>query len=170
MQRELVEKHIRIEASIIKRISEALPSVSNEKAVALGGTYVKDYLTVEDNATLLMGYKKAMGIAEASWSQIGEGVPPKYTLIINGSDGVIVANKRELKLYTAKKKSWNLVEPTPLESGHRNGPEHFVECIRNDKPFDEVVSAEHNRDVQAILEAGLISMREDRIVYFSELE
>jgi len=140
-----------------------------EKVVALGGTYVRDYLTVEDNAVLLMGYKKAMGIAEASWSQIGEGVPPRYTLIINGSEGVIAAG-RELKIYTAEKKTWETITPSPLEKGRRNGPEHFVTCIREDKPVDDVVSSIYNRDAQAILEAGLISMREDRTVYLSELK
>lgn len=140
-----------------------------EKAVALGGTYVRDYLTVEDNAVLLMGYKKAMGIAEASWSQIGEGVPPRYTLVINGSEGVIAAAGRELRIYTKEKKEWETVEAAPLQKGRRSGPEHFVTCIRKDKPFDDVVSAPLNRDAQAILEAGLISMREDRTVYLHEL-
>lgn len=139
-----------------------------EKATALGGTYVRDYLTVEDNALLLMGYKKAMGIAEASWSQIGEGVPPKYTLVINGSEGVIAAGK-QLRVYTAEKKCWETVKAAPLEKGRRNGPEHFVSCILGDKPFDDVVSALYNRDAQAILEAGLISMRENRTVFLSEL-
>ncbi|MFQ6094827.1 MAG: Gfo/Idh/MocA family protein [Candidatus Bathyarchaeia archaeon] len=140
-----------------------------EKAVALGGTYVRDYLTVEDNAVLLMGYEKAMGIAEASWSQIGEGVPPRYTLIINGSEGVIAAG-RDLRVYTAEKKGWETIEPSPLEKGRRNGPEHFVTCILEDKPVDDLVSPIYNRDAQAILEAGLISMREERSVYLRELE
>jgi rubrerythrin len=41
-QRELVEKHIRIEASIIKRISDALPSVSNEKVRLLLNAILED--------------------------------------------------------------------------------------------------------------------------------
>ena len=139
-----------------------------EKATALGGKYVRDYLTVEDNAVLLMGYRKAMGIAEASWSQIGEGVPPRYTLVVNGSEGVIAAGK-ELCIYTEEKKGWDKVESPPLEKGRRNGSEHFVTCIREGKPFDDVVSATYNRDAQAILEAGLISMKEDRTVYLREL-
>lgn len=140
-----------------------------EKAVALAGTYVRDYLTVEDNAVLLMGYKKAMGIAEASWSQIGEGIPPKYTLVINGSDGVIAAAGKDLRIYTAEKKGWETVEPSPLDKELESGPQHFVTCIREDRPFDDVVSAAYNRDAQAILQAGLISMQEDRAVYLSEL-
>lgn len=138
------------------------------KVVAVGGTYVREYLTVEDNAVLLMGYKKAMGIAEASWSQIGEGVPPRYTLVLNGSEGVIAAGK-ELKVYTSEAKNWEEIEPAPLQEGSRNGPEHFATCIREDKAVDDSVSARYNRDTQAILEAGIMSMREDRAVYLKEL-
>jgi len=139
-----------------------------EKALALGGTYIRDYLTVEDNAVLLLGYKKAMGIAEASWSQIGEGVPPKYNLILNGSEGVIAAGS-ELKVYTSERKCWEKIELSPLDVVRRSGPEHFVTSILKDRPLDDVVSPLHNRDAQVILEAGLISMREDRAVYLNEL-
>ena len=140
-----------------------------EKATAMGGTYVRDYLTVEDNAILLMGYKRAMGVAEASWSQIGEGLPPRYTLILNGSEGVIAAGKDTFKIYTADSEDWRTLEAPPLEEGKRNGPEHFVTCIVEDQPFDSLLSPLYNRDAQAILEAGLISMREDRTVHLSEL-
>lgn len=140
-----------------------------EKVTALGGTYVRDYLNVEDNAVLLMGYKRAMGIAEASWSQIGEGVPPRYTLILNGSEGVIAAGAETLRIYTADSRKWRILDVPPLEKGRRNGPEHFVTCILEDRPFDSLLSALYNKDAQAILEAGLISMKEDRTVYLSEL-
>jgi len=139
------------------------------KAIALGGTYVRDYLAVEDNALLLMGYKKAMGIAEASWSQIGDGVPPRYTLIINGSEGNIAAGPKELVVYTMETEAWEKIKAPPLKEGERNAPEHFVECVRKDKSIDDMVSAEYSRDVQAILEAGLTSMREERVVHLNEL-
>jgi len=140
-----------------------------DKCVALGGTYVRDYLVVEDNAVLLMGYEKAMGIAEASWSQVGEGVPARYTLVINGSEGVMAAGK-ELRICTSEDKGWKTVKAGPLERGRRTAPEHFVTCIQEDKPFDDLVSGPHNRDAQAILEAGLISMKDDRAVYLRELK
>ncbi|HIE14748.1 TPA: Gfo/Idh/MocA family oxidoreductase [Candidatus Bathyarchaeota archaeon] len=140
-----------------------------EKVTALGGTYVRDYLTVEDNAILLMGYPKAIGIAEASWSQIGEGIPPRYTLILNGSEGVMAAGKAALKVYTAENKRWEELDVPPLEAGRRNGPEHFTRCILEDKPVDDLLSPLYNRDSQAILEAGLTSMKEERTVHLSEL-
>jgi len=140
-----------------------------EKVLAIGGTYIRDYLKVEDNAILLMGYKKAMGVAEASWSQIGEGIPPRYTLVLNGSEGVIAAGK-ELTVYTSERRKWEKMESDPTPQGSRNGPRHFVTCIKEGKPVEDPVSAPYNRDAQAILEAGLISMREDRAVYLKELD
>lgn len=141
-----------------------------EKVTAIGGTYIRDYLTVEDNAILLMGYKKAVGIAEASWSQIGEGLPPRYTLILNGGEGVIAAGMGlKLRICTSDEEGWKYLEVPKLKVGMRNGPEHFVTCIMEDKPVDDMLSPVVNRDAQAILEAGLISMREDRTVYLKEL-
>ncbi len=139
-----------------------------EKAVAFGGTYVRDYLAVEDNAVLLMGYERALGISEASWSQIGEGIPPKHTLIMNGGEGVIAA-RHKVRIYTSEGKGWTVMDPPALEEGYRNGPEHFITCIREDKQPESIVSPSYNRDAQAILEAGLKSMKEDRIVYINEL-
>jgi len=138
-----------------------------EKVFTLGGTYVRDYLKVEDNALLLMAYKKAAGIAEASWSQIGEGVPPRYTLIINTNEAVIVAGKK-LKIYTAEKQ-WETLKPSLLKKGEQNAPEHFITCIQEDKPLREIVSPQFNLEVQAILEAGVVSMQEDRAISLHEL-
>jgi len=139
-----------------------------EKAAAIGGTYVRDYLTVEDNAVLLMGYEKAMGLAEATWSQIGSGGPLQYPLVLKGSEGTIAAGQ-DVQVYTAGKQCWEKIEPPPLEKPNQNGPEHFVSNILEEKPFEGSVSASHNLDVQAALEAGLISMREARTVYLNEL-
>ena len=139
-----------------------------QQAVALGGTYIRDYLTVEDNAVLLMGYEKAMGIAEATWSQTGGGGPLQYPLMLKGSEGTIAAGQ-DLQVYTSEKQCWERIEPPPLEKANQNGPEHFVTCILEEKPFQGSVSASYNLDVQAVLEAGLVSMREGRTVYLNEL-
>ncbi len=140
-----------------------------EKVTALGGTYVRDYLTVEDNAILIMGYPKGMGIAEASWSQVGDGIPPRYTLILTGSDGVVAGGQREVRIYLQEEKGWRIIQAPQLEEGRRNAPEHFIKCIDRDEPFDDPVSPLINRDTQIILEAGLISMKEDRVVYMKEM-
>lgn len=139
-----------------------------DKATALGGTYVKDYLTVDDNAALLLGYKKAMGIIEGTWSQIGHGGPIQYPFVVRGSEGTIAAGL-DVQVYTAEKGNWEKIEPMPLEEGAQNGPQHFVKCLLEDRSFEDTVSPSFNVEVQAMLEAGLISIRENRTVPLSEL-
>lgn len=139
-----------------------------EKATALRGTYVRDYLTVDDNAALLLGYKKAMGIIEGTWSQIGQGEPTQYTFVVRGSEGTIAVGP-SIQVYTSERKDWEKVEPAPLEVGAQNGPQHFVRCLMQDEDFEDTVSPSFNVDVQAMLEAGLISIRENRTVPLGEL-
>jgi predicted dehydrogenase len=139
-----------------------------EKATALGGTYVRDYLKVDDNAVLLLGYKKAMGVLEGTWSQIGGGGPIQYQFVIRGSEGTIAVNQ-DVQVFQEEKNSWKGINPPPLKEGNQNGPQHFVRCILEDKPFEDTVSAKFNVEVQAMLEAGLISMRENRTVFLKEL-
>src|SRR5205823_12027933 len=66
-----------------------------------GGRFVKDYDIPLDNAILLLQYPTAIGMAEASWTQIGH--PPHYELVVMGSAGSIVALSGEsyLTLVTA---------------------------------------------------------------------
>ncbi|MEM2111062.1 MAG: Gfo/Idh/MocA family oxidoreductase [Candidatus Bathyarchaeia archaeon] len=141
-----------------------------EKVTAIGGNYVKDYIApLEDNAILLMAYKRAMGIAEASWSQMPAEEGPLFSLLLRGSEGTIAASMGKGVKAWMKGGSWTDVKVPPLENGHRNAPEHFISCIREDKPFLPPVSAENNLQSQAALEAGLISMKKDRTVYMSEV-
>jgi predicted dehydrogenase len=139
-----------------------------EKATALGGTYVRDYLIVDDNAVLLLGYKKAMGVLEGTWSQIGGGGPIQYQFVIRGSEGTIAVDQ-DVQVFKEEKNSWKGINPPLLKEGNQNGPQHFVRCILEDKPFEDTVSAKFNVEVQAMLEAGLISMRENRTVFLKEL-
>ena len=139
-----------------------------EKATALEGTYVRDYLKVDDNAVLLLGYKKAMGVLEGTWSQIGEGGPVQYQCILRGSEGTIAVSQ-DVQVYSEKNEGWKKIDPPPLEEGRQNGPQHFIRCILKDEAFEDTVSAKFNVDVQAMLEAGLVSMRENRTVPIKEL-
>ena len=54
-QRELVEEHIRIEAELIKRISELIPSVENEKVRLLLKAILSDEKRRNHNRRGLVG-------------------------------------------------------------------------------------------------------------------
>jgi predicted dehydrogenase len=141
-----------------------------EKVTAIGGNYVKDYIApLEDNAILLMAYKRALGIAEASWNQIPPGEGPLYSLILRGNQGTIAASFDKGVKAWMEGGAWTDVKIPPLETGHQNAPEHFVSCIRENQPFIDPASAINNLQSQAALEAGLISLKQDRTVYLTEV-
>lgn len=141
-----------------------------EKVTAIGGNYVKDYIApLEDNAILLMAYKRAMGIAEASWNQIPPSEGPLYSLILRGHQGTIAASFDKGVKAWMEGGNWTDVTIPSLEKGHQNAPEHFVSCIRANKPFIDPVSAANNLQSQAALEAGLMSLKQDRTVYLKEV-
>jgi len=130
------------------------------RVMAYAATLVRNYIDVEDNALLLMDFKDAVGIAEACWSQIGPY--PDSGPIINGSEGsIIVTGDKKIHLFTLKRKSdykdinYTIVEPDPLPSGMRTGPEYLVAKILEDEKIDPPLNAQFNRDVQEVLEAGI---------------
>ncbi|MGQ9629185.1 MAG: Gfo/Idh/MocA family protein [bacterium] len=69
-----------------------------QSVTGVAGRLVKDYIDVEDNAILLLRYPNAIGIAEASWSQIGDA--PTHGPIINGSKGTILVDRKGITLFT----------------------------------------------------------------------
>jgi len=138
-----------------------------KSVVATTGILARTYLTVEDNALVIMEFGDAIGLAEACWSQVGP--QPIHGPIINGVDGsLIVDEEGNLHLYAVKEKGKyrdiheEMVKvPTPPE-GCRNGPEYFLNHIRKDEDIDDPLGVRFNKDVQEILEAGIRSSAEGK--------
>ncbi len=135
--------------------------------VAIFGTLARHYLTVDDNAILLMEYADAFGVAEASWSQVGKY--PIHGPILNGLHGTIVVEEDGKVRFARVREEGNfrnvaeeVIDPPQLPLGLRNGPEYFVRCILDDKPLEPPVDAKFNLAVQEVLEAGLTSAKEGR--------
>lgn len=115
-----------------------------------------------------MSYPRAMGTAQASWSQIGPGMGAGP--VIYGTDGTILVHQRSgsregqlikegtIEVMTRELPDGALLEPPELPVGQRNAIEHFTTCLREDMPFNDVVSPVTGRDVQEILEAGYLSL------------
>ena len=82
--------------------------------------------------------------------------------MINGLEGAItVVSSSQLRLFTPENSAagGELIEAPPLPPGRRNGPEYFVNAILNDTPIEDPCSPQMNRDVQEILEAGILSVQ-----------
>jgi predicted dehydrogenase len=127
---------------------------------------VLDFGEVEDNAVLVVRYEKAICVLEGTWSQVASGETGGPS--IHGSEGAITSVDHEgqqaVKVVTPSKPAGEIIVPDPLPVGMRSGPEHFLTCIGEGKPFLESVTPELNLDVQAILEAGALSVAMNRTV------
>lgn len=120
----------------------------------IAGRFVKDYITVEDNAILLAKYDHGIAICEASWTTYGFG----YELMINGTTGTIKADPDELVLATKDDPVGTVVDVPDLPVGQRTPAESFLNCLEKDLPVEGLCSPEVSRLAQEILEAGLIAV------------
>jgi predicted dehydrogenase len=137
------------------------------KVQATIGRLQKDYVEVDDNAVLLLRYPGAMAVIEATWSSNGP-VPDSGPVIMGRSGTLVVRGKKALRegesaasgvveLIDDANPSGRALGPRPLPEGERNATDYFLSRLRNDRPFDGLVSWRVGLDTQEILEAGLIA-------------
>jgi predicted dehydrogenase len=135
---------------------------------AVGGRYQKEDIRVEDNAILTMIYPRALGTAQASWSQIGSGIGA--VPIIYGTEGTILVHQRagsregqvikegSIELMTRERPEGQLIDAPALPDGQRSALEHIVTCLRDGSPLLEMVNPATGRAVQEVIEAGYRSL------------
>ncbi|MCC9077217.1 Gfo/Idh/MocA family oxidoreductase [Litorilinea aerophila] len=122
------------------------------------GHLLKDYVTVDDNAVIVMQWPRAIAITEASWTQIGHLT--SYVAVLYGSEGTLVVEPRNggrLLLADREHEDGVEIEVPPSPEELRNATAYFLHCIRHDRPIEGLCSPEVSRDAQEILEAGLLS-------------
>jgi len=61
------------------------------RVVGVAGRLQKDYITLDDNAVIIMQWPRALAISEASWTQIGHLT--SYVTVIYGSEGTLVVER-----------------------------------------------------------------------------
>ena len=133
------------------------------RVIGMGGRYVKEFFTVEDNAVMLLGYPRGHSVIEASWTQPALAAPAPIR--IYGEDGEIaITGKSELRLAN-RGAAGELVSTEaetiiadPLPAHYVSAPEYFCYCLLHDLPFEGIVTTTLSRDAQEVLEAGLLSM------------
>jgi len=124
-------------------------SVTGTRAVL-----AKDYPIPDDNGMIVMQYKHAYGVAEASWSQVVPTVganPVAY-----GSAGAIAVEGGLVVVYRRGEGRAEIEPPTP-QSPYSNAPEYLVHCLENNIALEGICNAEISCNAQEILEAGLRS-------------
>jgi predicted dehydrogenase len=125
----------------------------------------KEELAAEDNAVVLLRYPRALGLLEASWTQVGG--EPAFAMIVYGDRATLLVHQprpvREgqkvgpgrIQLVTAD--SSELLDPPALPADERDGPTYFLSCVAAGRPVDGLCAPEVGRDAQEVLDAALRS-------------
>ena len=122
----------------------------------------KPDLVAEDGAVAVLSYPRALGLLEASWTQIGG--EPAFAMIVYGERGTLIVHQpratREgervgvgrVQVVTAE--SSRLVEPPALASDERDGPTHFLSCVSAGREVTRFCAPDVGGDVQEIIAAA----------------
>lgn len=127
-----------------------------DTVTAVRGRLVKTDIAVDDNAIILMQYPGCFGVAEACWTQAGHR---PYGFQALGHQAGLVVDRGALLRVDDASPDGRPIEVPALPEGRRNGPEHFVECVRAGRQPDGLVGLEVAVGAQRILEAGLVASR-----------
>jgi scyllo-inositol 2-dehydrogenase (NADP+) len=116
---------------------------------------------VDDDATIVLDYPDATSVIEASW----DWPYGKEQVEVFGPKGSLTAHHDSLLYRSANAHGPNIpqdgesvtLDPLPKETS--NPITYFVDCIRNNKPIEDPVSAQLNVQVLEILDAARESAR-----------
>lgn len=128
------------------------------RVTGTAGRLAKEYITLDDNAIIVMQWPRAMAVTEASWTQIGHLT--SYETVIYGTEGTLFIERGAggRVLLATREHDEGMVVDVPAAPEHmRSGTAYFLHCIVNELPIEGICSADVSRDAQEILEAGLLS-------------
>jgi predicted dehydrogenase len=128
------------------------------RVTAVGGRLCKEDLLAEDNAVILMSYPRAISIAEASWTQVGNMT--SYVAVIYGTTGTILIEAGDAGRVLVANKDFPdgvaaVVPPSPPHL--QNSSANFIYCLETGEEFAPLCEARTARDAQEILEAALMA-------------
>jgi len=129
-------------------------------------------LVAEDNAVAVLSYPRAVGLLEASWTQIGG--EPAFGMIVYGERGTLLVLQPRMtregqrvesgRVQLVTPSGSRILEPPPLPPDQRDGPTHFLARLRDGCELTELCGAEVGRDVQEVISAALQSSAYRRAV------
>jgi predicted dehydrogenase len=127
---------------------------------------VEQHNEVDDDATIVLEYPDATEIIEASW----DWPYTKEQVEVFGPKGSLLAGHDNLLFRSAEARGPNVAlngEPVALDPvSHETGNpvSYLVDCIRNNKPIENPLTARLNVQVMEILDAARESARTGRAV------
>lgn len=138
----------------LARVVMGVPS----RVLGITGRFCKEEIQVEDNAMIAMTYPQGLATAEGSWTQIGKLTA--YTTAIYGTRGTLLLEPRadgRLFLATREHPDGEPLDVPPPPPHQQDSASHFLHGIQTGEPYLPLCQDRICRDVQEILEAGLIS-------------
>jgi predicted dehydrogenase len=123
-----------------------------EKVTGLRGVLAKDYPLPDDNAIVIMQYPHAMGVAEASWTQVTSYVTANP--VAYGSEGAMALQDGNV-IIRRPGKPIETITPPPTEAPRRSAPEYLLHAIETGAPSETCALQTPSIGAQEILEAGL---------------
>ena len=127
------------------------------QVIAIAGRLVQQDIPVDDNAVVALQYHNANAVIEATWTEAVVHKPP-HDVLLYGTEGVLIAGRDSLTVYTRDNKDGEVIDAPALEAPRLNGPEYFVHCIRTGAPIEGVCSPENSLDAQEVMEAARLSV------------
>ena len=119
-------------------------------------------LVAEDNAVVVLSYPGALGLLEASWTQIGG--EPAFAMIVYGERGTLLVHQprptREGeragagRVQVVSPEGSRFLDPPPLGPDERDGPTHFLACVSAGRDVTGFCAADVGCDVQEVIAAG----------------
>ena len=132
----------------------------------------KPGLVAEDNAVAVLSYPRALGLLEASWTQIGG--EPAFAMIVYGERGTLLVHQPRPthdgervgpgRVQVVTPDGSHGVDPPPLGADERDGPTHFLSRVSAGRDVTGFCAADVGRDVQEVIAAALRSSATGRRV------
>lgn len=145
-------------------VSIVLDYLNGPTAVyAHSANLAQDFHCVDDNSVMILKFEREIALVESTWT---EQLRVPWNTVVNGEEGTLLADYRshELVVLSHAHPEGNSIKCEPMPEGHGNAPEYFVRCLLSDSPIDDHSGINRGRSIQEILQAGLISIAENREV------
>jgi len=123
---------------------------------------IKPGLVAEDRAIAILSYPRALGLLEASWTQIGG--EPAFAMIVYGERGTLIVHQprptREGervdvgRVQVITPDGSRMIDPPPLPADQRDGPTHFLSTLVGRGDVTPFCSPHVGVDVQEIIAAA----------------
>ncbi len=119
----------------------------------------EEFPKVEDNSTMVLHYKNGVGIFEGSWD-----LPRGFQdLEVFGRDGSLYAVNGKVEFRKGKEAPQEVtLDPLPPERAEPIA--YMVNCLKNKKPLEGLVSLDINVGVVEILDAARTSIKTGTVV------